>query len=329
MASRHSTTKGSETSSGTIKSYFKTSKNVRSRIPVHAPSKKNQSEGTKKTRVRPVPDFSKLHQQWQEKLECGKAVTKKPCTVSQEFDLTRPGTSFTHAVQRELSFSCESPATSGAGNPQTSLCDIRLVDEDVQCESHNRFEPAKGVKRRVLGDLTSGELNSLNKSPRTSSKQKSKFTASLVLQLTGEQHETGENFVRDDRALESILSEQGVQPGVVSPGGLAHYPTRLTEQPSQAPRLSLFGQKASRFSMRELHAGSPGLFGVEPVRVRNSIYMTYKPRPRLQETTPRRETPRPKLQASNPTIEFMSYEKLDLIAALILTCCLVDVLSPL
>lgn len=47
---------------------------------------------------------------------------------------------------------------------------------------------------------------------------------------------------------------------------------------------------------------SPRLFGVEPVRVRNSIYMTYRTRPRHPEVTPKQETPRPKLQASYPTV---------------------------
>ena len=33
------------------------------------------------TRVKPAPDFKKLHKQFLQKLEQGKACTKKPCTV--------------------------------------------------------------------------------------------------------------------------------------------------------------------------------------------------------------------------------------------------------
>ena len=34
----------------------------------------------KSSKVRAVPDFSKLHKKWEKQLQQGKACTKKPCT---------------------------------------------------------------------------------------------------------------------------------------------------------------------------------------------------------------------------------------------------------
>ncbi|XP_022080076.1 uncharacterized protein LOC110973509 [Acanthaster planci] len=47
-----------------------------------------------KRRVRPVPDFAKLHKSWQSSFNKGKACSKKQCTQIREFDLTKPGTVF-------------------------------------------------------------------------------------------------------------------------------------------------------------------------------------------------------------------------------------------
>jgi len=49
--------------------------------------KENQVEGVR--RARQAPDFSKLHKQWDAKLQKGKAVVKKPLTQSQPFQLSQ------------------------------------------------------------------------------------------------------------------------------------------------------------------------------------------------------------------------------------------------
>ncbi len=44
-------------------------------------AKKSSTAGKRTTKVRPAPDFKKLHQKFEQKFQQGKACTKKPSTV--------------------------------------------------------------------------------------------------------------------------------------------------------------------------------------------------------------------------------------------------------
>ncbi|XP_065665021.1 uncharacterized protein LOC105843063 isoform X2 [Hydra vulgaris] len=108
---------------------------------VREKDKENSKQTPKK--ARPAPDFSKLHKQWDSKLQKGKAVTKKPLTDSQPFQLTCAGKYI--SPKRDSSFQVDEKA-------KESILDCKGI-QDNQVVKKNRATIAdctRGVVRSSI-----------------------------------------------------------------------------------------------------------------------------------------------------------------------------------
>ncbi|XP_012563236.2 uncharacterized protein LOC105843063 isoform X1 [Hydra vulgaris] len=108
---------------------------------VREKDKENNKQTPKK--AKPAPDFSKLHKQWDSKLQKGKAVTKKPLTDSQPFQLTCAGKYI--SPKRDSSFQVDEKA-------KESILDCKGI-QDNQVVKKNRATIAdctRGVVRSSI-----------------------------------------------------------------------------------------------------------------------------------------------------------------------------------
>ncbi|CAH1788086.1 unnamed protein product [Owenia fusiformis] len=160
---------------------------VKSKIPV-ASSKSSVKKSVKLNKARPIPDFNKLHQNWSDRFERGKACSKKPCTVASEFVLTKSGKKIR------------------PNKPQDVYDHKQYEDEDEEFFDQNALdkvvaykEPgshARPVKRKILGELAA----EFNKPPSERSPR------SPIVALDDEDF----GFKTDAGALESILDNTGI-----------------------------------------------------------------------------------------------------------------------
>ncbi|XP_013384704.2 uncharacterized protein LOC106154772 [Lingula anatina] len=244
-----------------------------SKIPVASSVKKKKS--VKLTKARPVPDFGKLHQQWQGKLERGKALTKKPCTVAHEFDITKSGTKMKRAKSKtELNGDLDL-------NVDLNLADDLNPDIDygsdldfaVDQAALNSIVTSKGVGQ-VTGRATIAATHSTK--PSSSKRQifkelppdgrqlgdQDKTRKRKGSSLADLQQEEGIDFEVDSAALQSIVTNQGLsredvfrgQPGVCSSiqrqtlAGPASFKTPVSAAPRtlnlMSARPSIYYQKS-------------------------------------------------------------------------------------
>ncbi|XP_006816567.1 uncharacterized protein LOC102809039 [Saccoglossus kowalevskii] len=207
--------------------------------------KKKEQATQKMSKVRRVPDFNKLHKNWNTKLQIGKACTKKPMTQVHEFDLTKPGTKFHPAVCRDLLTDEGTEAEKDEDffeldqDALNSIVDSRALQEredskrptiatDRVRERHKesgfpfQIKPIseESPTRQVLGSLSAGTVNNNN---RNIEKKPSPVTKEIVKRkedpikanreaksLADQQKDSGIDFESDNSALASILNNQGV-----------------------------------------------------------------------------------------------------------------------
>ncbi|XP_072026331.1 uncharacterized protein [Amphiura filiformis] len=205
----------------------------KSKLPVNSSSRKppvsssGGSSGTKtsNTRVRGVPNFEKLHKNWQKKFQQGKAVTKKPCTRAHEFDLTRPGTHFKGAyysgddhTDTEDEFQVDQDALQSILDDRGLSNDAITGRSTVATMGGGRSNNTRAVEhRQTLGALPT-HSNAYNKSlsaaktPRQAMGFSAQRNKSRKKSLVDEQQLDDLEFETDASALATILNNVGLQP---------------------------------------------------------------------------------------------------------------------
>ncbi|XP_033762405.1 uncharacterized protein LOC117343945 [Pecten maximus] len=187
----------------------------RSRLPLpQKASKKAASTPGSCHKARPAPNFNKLHKDWQDRFEMGKMSAKKPCTKVQEFEVTRPGTKFTHDNvdsdgESLPDFEADQLALEsilnerGVGqNRVTGRSTIATDKPSTGKMKRSRSAHSLG-KRRVFGELACDPEQKRNGRRRSRSAKK-------ALEFTKEIQKAEDEFQRDDQAMESILNETGI-----------------------------------------------------------------------------------------------------------------------
>ncbi|XP_046371005.2 uncharacterized protein LOC124145332 [Haliotis rufescens] len=253
-----------------------------------------------KTRAKPAPNFNKLHSQWTHKLQMGKACQKKPCTVSQEFNLTRPGSKAQVKVE-------EVTAVKGldiqAGDRQCFTPDAKSAKD---LELNRELSPSQQSGRATIATskLTTNTERFLRESrldhPLDRHRPPAKRSKpNAILSLAEQQKQADLPFKTDKSALSSILTNSGIdnRPSVFTPN-------------KQCPRLSIYYQAENRVSLfdncikkrlmtipndvekvmetdRICIGESPYVKGARVKPVRNSVYPEYVRRTFLTPSTPK------------------------------------------
>ncbi|XP_041366064.1 uncharacterized protein LOC121381048 [Gigantopelta aegis] len=200
----------------------------KSKIPV--------STKQKSKKVKPVPNFSKLHDEWNRKFEMGKACHRKCTTLVNEFDLTRPGTKFSHATvtENKENVTCFTP-------DMKSLHNIVSDKELGNSMTTGRATIATSrLHKQTKNRCAFSELACQN-SP--SKKQK------VSSRLAHEQQQNGISFESDRAALKSIVSDEGIKTPQQA-GRIMLAQTCFTSL-QQAPRNSIYFQGQPRMSLYE------------------------------------------------------------------------------
>ncbi|XP_033103248.1 uncharacterized protein LOC117106027 [Anneissia japonica] len=207
-------------------------KHRKSKIPVSKKTTKGQTKTTEsansnpnhKTKARAIPDFKKLHQDWKDKFNKGKAVNKKTCTKIQAFDLSRPTSKSKGNVDKEdirldepeeevVDDSalqsildgvgieiCKTPSAKGSVSKNTkassSSCVLRPRQHQVQEIKTTEFSEPKPI---IIKEVENDKENKQESKP-TKKKQPMKDI----------QKEFDIEFETDANALTSILNHTGV-----------------------------------------------------------------------------------------------------------------------
>ncbi|XP_067650574.1 uncharacterized protein [Haliotis asinina] len=269
----------------------------KSKLPVPV---ENVAEKKTRTRAKPAPNFNKLHSQWTNKLQIGKACRKKPCTVSQEFNLTRPGSKA--QVKAEVAAPVKGLDVQ-AGDRQCFTPDAKSVKD---LELNRELSPSQQSGRATIATsrLTSAvergvlqESCDQNGDRHRPPAKRSKPNATLS--LAEQQKQADLPFKTDKSALRSILTNSGIEnrPSAVTPNKQCQ---RVSIYYQAQNRVSLFDKcikkrlmavpstvekvtEADRICITE----SPFVKGARVKPVRNSVYPEYMRRTFLTPSTPK------------------------------------------
>ncbi|XP_071948450.1 uncharacterized protein [Antedon mediterranea] len=126
--------------------------NLRSNIPVKkktgTTTKTDATKPRPSTKARAIPDFKKLHENWNDKFNKGKAVKKKTCTQIQAFDLTRPVTRSQKSFKRD-EVAVDEREEYLDDEALQSVLDKTSVDKQ-QASTECLFETTNSVSSRIL-----------------------------------------------------------------------------------------------------------------------------------------------------------------------------------
>ncbi|OWF55472.1 uncharacterized protein LOC110459485 isoform X2 [Mizuhopecten yessoensis] len=197
------------------RSSTKTPMASKSRLPLPQKySKKSVPTPGSCPKARPAPNFNKIHKDWQDKFETGRVSGKKPCTVPREFEVTRPGTRFTHNGDSDgeslPDFEADQLALEtilndhGVGqNRITGRATVATEKPSAGKMKRSRSAHSIG-KRRVFGELACDPEQKQNGRRRSRSAKK-------ALEFSKEFQKSAESeFQPDNQAMESILNETGI-----------------------------------------------------------------------------------------------------------------------
>ncbi|XP_046569283.1 uncharacterized protein LOC124277603 [Haliotis rubra] len=276
----------------------------KSKLPVPA---ENVAEKKTRTRAKPAPNFNKLHSQWTSKLQIGKACRKKPCTVSQEFNLTRPGSK---AQVKAEEVTPVKGLDVQAGGRQCFTPDAKSMKD---LELNRELSPSQQSGRatiatsRLTSDLEKGILQeSQSDHPIDRHRPPAKRSKpNATMSLADQQKQADLPFKTDKSALSSILTNSGIEnrPSVVTPNKQCQ---RVSIYYQAQNRVSLFDNcvkkrlmtvpstvekvtEADRICITE----SPYVKGARVKPVRNSVYPEYVRRTFLTPSTPKGDTDGP------------------------------------
>ncbi|KAK3589611.1 hypothetical protein CHS0354_043071 [Potamilus streckersoni] len=181
-----------------------------SKIPVLT-----HAEGTRKTpKVRPVPDFASLHEEWDTKLKKAMAESKKPCTSTEEFQFTMPGTRSRSRTSKDKQNNDKKDLKQrmkrkiSKGDVSSPFTPDRTILGELPCEQRKIVK----VRRFQKGEKACTPSKIIGK--KFDEPKATKCKSELIQEMAEhvqEQKETGFHFEKDESALESILNETGIQ----------------------------------------------------------------------------------------------------------------------
>nr|XP_054767771.1 uncharacterized protein LOC129275028 isoform X2 [Lytechinus pictus] len=265
-----------------------------SRIPVakttRSTASKTSGASSRTPTRRKVPDFEKLHKSWNKKFQQGKAVIKKPCTQTEAFDLTRPGTEFKSAYydgtkkdvksRRQTGFGFRPDGddfhvNDGALNDILNGQGLEEEDEEERKVSSRATLAGTGVstgptshltgRRQTLGQLPStgaGRVN--NCSNILSDREISKpVSHGGKKSLTQEQTEAGITFEMSADSLASILNNTGlhsshkkhvIMGGRQTIGGMSAKQRQSARSNMTTGRTSIYYQKPKNHDVTKVYS---------------------------------------------------------------------------
>ncbi|XP_057294042.1 uncharacterized protein LOC130622584 [Hydractinia symbiolongicarpus] len=180
-------------------------------------NKENIVKGLRK--AKPAPDFSKIHKQWNNKLQKGKAISKKPLTDANPFQFSHPNIPksgkddfFIDADAKKSILNCEGISKD---NPKH-----RVTIADTRRNSLKTQIPRASFLTKERSSLYSKPLNksvlskpSIQPSPLARKVNVPKPTSIAKSPARVKQQSQGfefKDFTVDDDALESILNCKGI-----------------------------------------------------------------------------------------------------------------------
>lgn len=180
-------------------------------------NKENIVKGLRK--AKPAPDFSKLHKQWNNKLQKGKAISKKPLTDANPFQFSHPNIPksgkddfFIDADAKKSILNCEGISKH---NPKH-----RVTIADTRRNSLKTQIPRASFSTKQRSSLYSKPLNksvlskpNIQPSPLARKVNVPKPTSIAKSPARVKQQSQGfefKDFTVDDDALESILNCKGI-----------------------------------------------------------------------------------------------------------------------
>ncbi|XP_041478121.1 uncharacterized protein LOC121426047 [Lytechinus variegatus] len=266
-----------------------------SRIPVakttRSTASKTSGASSRTPTRRKVPDFEKLHKSWNKKFQQGKAVSKKPCTQTEAFDLTRPGTEFKRAYYDGTKKDVKSRWQTGFGFRPDHDDDFHVVDgalndilngqglegedEEQRKVSSRATLAGTGVstgptshlagRRQTLGQLPSTGAGRVNNSSNILSDREISKPVSHggKKSLTQEQTEAGITFETSADSLASILNNTGlhsshkqhaIMGGRQTIGGMSAKQRQSARSNMTTGRTSIYYQKPKNHDVTKVYS---------------------------------------------------------------------------